>query len=108
MAYSKIQAMAEPQSQNWMEWFKSIQFFGVALIIPLWRAIDKYFEYQSKKDREFIKSVVQEAITSTMQEIRSDIKDVKDDIKEVKVTIDQDRKDINKEILALTKEIKRG
>lgn len=100
--------MAEPQQSNWMEWFKSIQFFGVALIVPLWRAIDKYFEYQSKKDREFIKSVVQESIISAMQEIRIDIKDVKEDIKEVKATIDSDRKDINKELISLTREINKG
>lgn len=100
MEISKISAMAETpeQHESWIDWFKNIQFFAIALIIPLWRLIDKYFEYQSKKDREFIKSVVEESISGNMREI-------KEDIQELKKAMNDDRKETSKAILDLTREI---
>lgn len=98
MEYSNNNSMAETPQENWIDWFKSVQFFAVALIIPLWKLIDKYFEYQSKKDRDFIKSVVQEAISGEMSQVR-------EDIKELKTTIDNDRKENSKEIKELTKQV---
>jgi hypothetical protein len=93
--------MPETQHESWIDWLKNIQLFGIALLIPLWRAIDKYFEYQSKKDREFIKQVVDESMYVNM-------KSIKEDLKELKGMIDQDRKDNRKEILDLTREISKS
>lgn len=101
MVLLKDLGMAETphnSGNSFLEWFSGIQFFAVALLIPLWRGIDKYFEYKSKKDSEYIRQVVEESMAASMRELR-------EDLKEIKQTMDQDRKDNSKEFKALTQEI---
>ena len=96
MAISSVRNMADQHTENWVDWFKSIQFFGVAMLIPLWRAIDKYFEYKTKKDRDAIKDVVDESVQG-----------IKDDIQELRREIQKGREETNKQIVDLYKELRK-
>ena len=79
---------------------KDFNLFLIALLIPLNKAINKYFEYQKTKDKEAIREVVNEVVRHNLDQIRSDLKDIKKQQEE-------DRKQLYKSILDLTKEIRK-
>ena len=103
MEFLKINApMANTPAEptTWIDWFKNIQFFLLALIIPAWRMIDKYFEYQAKKDRDFIKSVVDESIRPGLERIDEKL----DDMRRAQ---ERDRDNFNTKITDIYKELRK-
>ena len=91
------------QSQFWqeiVEILKSYNIFLIALLYPLNKAINQYFEYKKQKDKEAIKEVVVDAMTPFQNEMRADIKELKN-------AQEADRLQFNKDIKELLKEIKR-
>lgn len=70
------------------------------IIVVIWKGIDKYFEYQAKKDKEFVKEMVKEIVTGALLGVRSDIKEMKEQRK-------QDFEHYNQTLLDIYKEIKK-
>lgn len=82
---------------EWIEFFKSMQFIIMLLIVPLWNAIDKYFEYQSKKDKEYIEGIVNKTINVPMQDIKEELKEIRKEQREM-------REEWNRELRQLLKD----
>ena len=104
---TQYSVMTNPNSPHqpdiWLEIveiLKSYNLFLIALLIPLNKAISKYFEYKKQKDKEAIKEVVTEVFTPFQNEMRSDLK-------EIKQAQEADRLQFNKDIKELLREIKK-
>jgi len=101
MEYSRIKMADIPKEpENWIDWFKSIQFFGLLLIIPAWRLIDKYFEYLKTMRTDQITQIVKSALSDELREVKNDIKDI-----QTQQTRDRDK--INQQLVDIYKEIKK-
>lgn len=78
---------------------EKIVLFVAPFIIAVWKLVDAYFAYQSKKDKEFVKELVSELITGALQGITKDISELKDDRK-------KDYEHFNQTVVNIYKEIK--
>lgn len=72
-------------------------FYISICILPLWKFIDKYFDYLKGKDRDFIKSVVKEGMTENMRELR-------EDINEIRKAQDRDRENFNRQLMEVLRD----
>lgn len=95
--------MEDKSGSTWSEmiaFIKDFNLFLLALLIPLNKAINKYFEYQKSKDKEAIREVVTDALRGFKDEIRNDLK-------EIKQTQADDRKQFNNDIKEVLKQIRK-
>lgn len=74
--------------------------YSLPLFILIWKAIDKYFEYQAKKDKELIKELVREVMGETLTEIRNDIKELRQDR-------EKDMREINNTLREIVRDMKK-
>lgn len=79
---------------------EKIVLFVAPFIIAVWKLVDAYFAYQSKKDKEFVKELVSELITGALQSITKDIGELKNDRK-------KDYEHFNQTVVNIYKEIKK-
>lgn len=64
-------------SAAWAAWLKELTMYLLLLVIPIWKLIDAYFEYQAKKDQELIEKVVTKALKVALEDIRKDVTELK-------------------------------
>jgi len=84
-----------------LEFIEKILVYIIPVVVIFWKGIDRYFEYQSKKDKEFVKELVSELLTGALQGITKDIKELKDDRK-------KDYEHFNETVVNIYKEIKKN
>lgn len=84
---------------NWFELVKWV-IVTVLAIIPIWKYIDKYFEYKKSLNEKFIKDVV----TNTMDVC---LKEFKDDFSEFKRETSLQINSFNATVLEIYKEVRK-
>lgn len=100
MAFLALNKKMNNQSpDNWFELVKWV-IVTVLAIIPMWKYIDKYFEYKKSLNEKFIKDVV----TTTMDTC---LKEFKDDFIEFKRETAIQIQSFNKTVLEIYKEVKK-
>lgn len=83
---------------------KSVNILVAILIVPLWKWIDKHFEYKKSRDRDFIKSAAKEGIREEMAGVNTKLDDMKDDIEAIRKQAEEDRKETQKQLLQIVRE----
>lgn len=89
------------------EFVKSVNFVFLALIYPLAKYIDKYFEYKKSKDREFIKEAAKAGIKEEMLSVNVKIDKIDERLDGIIKQQEQDRRDTNKQLMDIIKEQKK-
>jgi len=101
----------EPNHETFLdtlgEFVKSVNFVFLALIYPLAKYIDKYFEYKKSKDKEFIKSAAKEGIREEMVSVNVKIDKLDERLDEIVKQAETDRRDTNKQLMDIIKEQKK-
>ncbi len=87
-----------------LDFFKSVNFIIVLLIVPLWKWIDKHFEFKKQRDRDFIKSAAKEGIREEIAGVNAKLDDMKDDIEGLKKQAEEDRKETQKQLMQIVRE----
>lgn len=96
MGYSRM-----ADKSNYFDIVEIVVVYILPFVVVVWKGIDKYFEYQSKKDKEFVKELVSELLTGALQGITRDIKELKDDRK-------KDYELFNETVVNIYKELKKN
>jgi len=109
--YKHTRMPTEPTHESFLdqigEFVKSVNFVFLALIYPLGKYIDKYFEYKKSKDREFIKSAAKEGIREEMIAVNTKIDRIDERLDEIVKQAETDRRDTNKQLMDIIKEQKK-